>query len=175
MKGSTVPPLAACIAPPEAAAMMSSWASVMSLAGPARPTGGMIVSMSVSSERAAQPRASRRAFRREARMNHGAVAGERRRLHDLVVPLDRQRLLFLVHQDLEKGEQVLGVEARRRGGDAARDVEVADDLDTVGGDDLAALGAFDIAAALDREIDDHGARPHRGHHILRDQPRRWPA
>ena len=30
----------------------------------------------------------------------------------------------------------------------------------------------DIAAALDREIDDHCARPHRGHHLTCDQQRR---
>ena len=43
---------------------------------------------------------------------------------------------------------------------------MADDLDAVDLRDLARLGAFDIAAALDREIDDHRARPHRGHHLL---------
>ena len=34
------------------------------------------------------------------------------------------------------------------------------------------LDAFDIAAALDRKIDDHRAGPHRRHHLLGDQARR---
>ena len=33
------------------------------------------------------------------------------------------------------------------------------------GDDVAGLGELAIAAALDREIDDHRARPHRAHHL----------
>ena len=37
---------------------------------------------------------------------------------------------------------------------------------------LAGLRAFHVAAALDREIDDHRAGPHRGHHFARDQARR---
>src|SRR5207244_4434989 len=75
------------------------------------------------------PRLSRRALGREARMDHRTVAGERRRLDDLVVPFDRQRLRLLVHQDFEEGEEVLGVEARRRGRDAAGHIGIADDLD----------------------------------------------
>ena len=89
--------------------------------------------------------------------------------------LTASALAALVDQDFEKGVEVLGVEARGGGGEPARHVEVTDDLDAVHRHDLAALGAFDIAAALDREIDDHRARPHRGDHILGDEPRRRPA
>ena len=56
------------------------------------------------------PSALRRAFRLEARMHDGAVAGERRRLDDIVVPIDRQRLGLLVDQDFEEGVEILGVE-----------------------------------------------------------------
>src|SRR3979409_631244 len=48
-------------------------------------------------------------FRLEARMNDGAVARQRGRLDDLVVPVDRKRLGFLVDQYVEKGKEVPGV------------------------------------------------------------------
>src|SRR6267142_5533267 len=52
---------------------------------------------------------------------------------------------------------------------------MADDLDAIDVRDLAGLRELAIAATLDREIDDHRARPHRGHHLLGDKPRRRPA
>src|SRR5215472_19017247 len=137
--------------------MMSSWASTISLAGaPATPTGGMIVMVLNSSIRGsageqrppstAGPPASRRqlakqyraapasrscsrcALGREARMDDGTIAGQCRRLDNLVVPLDGERLRRLVDQDLQKGVEVLGVETRGRGRDPACHVEMADDL-----------------------------------------------
>jgi hypothetical protein len=47
----------------------------------------------------------------EIRMDHGAVAGERRRLDDFVVPFDRHRLGALVDQGFQEGVEILGVEA----------------------------------------------------------------
>src|SRR5262249_50091214 len=189
--GSTVPPVTACIAPPLAAAMMSSWASVIlgaascaaGATATAAPTVASLAAGIISMNglprrrRCAAPscRALRRAFGGKARMNYGAVARERGRLHDLIVPLDRQRLRALVHKDLEEGEKILGVEARCRGGDAAGNVEVADDLHAARVHDLAGLGNLAIAAALDREIDDHRSRPHGSDHVLGNQPRRRPA
>ncbi len=49
---------------------------------------------------------------------------------------------------------------------------MADDLHAVDLRDLSGLGAFDVAAALDREIDQHRARTHRGDHLRADQLRR---
>ena len=40
-------------------------------------------------------------------MHDGAVFGQRGRLDDLVVPVDRERLRLLVDQDVEEVEQVL--------------------------------------------------------------------
>jgi len=45
-------------------------------------------------------------------MHHGAVLGQRGRLDDLVIPVDRELLLFLVDQDIEEVKQVLRIEAR---------------------------------------------------------------
>src|SRR4029078_11016123 len=59
---------------------------------------------------------SRRTLGGKTRMNDRAVARERCRLDDLVVPLDRKRFAALVHQDLEECEEILGVEARSRRG-----------------------------------------------------------
>ena len=112
----------------------------------------------------------------EVRMHDLAAVGQHGRLDQFVVAVDRELLGRLVDHRLEEGEEVPGVEQRGRGRDAARHVEVADDLDAVGGgDDLAGLRAFDIAAALDREVDDHRARLHRGDHRRRHQLRRRPA
>src|SRR5215472_970633 len=125
----------------------------MSFAGAlAAPTGAEIVSMGLNSSMAGSPdslacpppphpRASRRSlielrhaareassrctFGREARMHDGTVAGEHSRLDDLVVPLHRQRLRRLVDQDFQEGVEILGVEARCRGRDAARHIEMA--------------------------------------------------
>src|SRR5262245_31950166 len=118
------------MAPPEAAAMMSSWASVRSWAGlPAAfiaasaPVGMKVsIAFSLSSPGAPPSRPhqrptsthlvgdarSRGTLGRKAWMNHGAVTGERRRLHDLVVPLDRKRFRVLVHRISKKAKRVLG-------------------------------------------------------------------
>src|SRR5262249_60944813 len=102
---------------------------------------------------------SRGTLGRKAWMNDGAVARERRRLHDLVVPLDRERLRVLVHQNFEEGEKDLGVQARSGRGDAAWHVAMTDDLDAARFHHFARLGELAIAAALDREIDDPPAPP----------------
>jgi hypothetical protein len=47
-------------------------------------------------------------------MDDGAVAGERGRLDDLVIPVDGDRLGLLVDQDLEEGIEIAGIEARMR-------------------------------------------------------------
>ena len=52
---------------------------------------------------------------------------------------------------------------------------MADDLDAAGLHHPVGLRALDIAAALDGEIDDDRAGPHRRDHLLGDQARRRPA
>src|SRR5262245_64706248 len=106
----------------------------------ARPAGGAI-SMVGSPE----GRALRGAFWREARMHHGTLAREHGGFDDLVVPFDGERLFLLVDQGLEEIIKVLGVEARGRGGDTARHIEVADDLDAVDVRHLAGLGKLAVA------------------------------
>src|SRR5205823_7409059 len=106
---------------------------------------------------------SSRGFGLEARMHDGAVPGQRRRLDDLVVPIDRERFARLVDEDLEEGVEILGIEARSGGGEPARHVAMADDFHAADLGHLAYFRQLAIAAALDREIDDHRARPHRAH------------
>ena len=108
-------------------------------------------------------------------MNDGAVLGQRGGLDQFVVPLHRKRLGRFVDQRLDEGKQIARIQARGRGGDAARDIGKADDLDAADIGDFAGPGALDIAAALDREIDQHRARLHRLHHVRGDEARRGPA
>src|SRR5260370_31771793 len=91
---------------------------------------------------------------REAWMNDGAVARERGRFHDLVVPLDRKRLRVLVHQDFQEGEKVLGVEARSGRGDAAPHGAMADDLEAARLPHFAPPCALAIAAPPDPPVPD---------------------
>jgi hypothetical protein len=88
-------------------------------------------------------------------MHDRAVARQRGGFHDVVVPIDRKRLGFLVDQYVEEREQILRIQARRRGCEPARNVAVADNLGAAGFGHRVSLDAFDIAAALDRKIDDH--------------------
>src|SRR5580704_3882827 len=74
---------------------------------------------------------SRRGLRLEIRMHDGAVAGQRCRLDDVIVPVDRKRLGLLVDQNFQKRVEVLGIEVRCRGGEPARHVAIADDFDAV--------------------------------------------
>src|SRR5437773_6821849 len=99
MKGSTVPPLTACIAPPLAAAMMSSWASTTlgaacgPASGSAEPTAAVASGASLPAAIEVNMRGlrrSRRGLGGKTRMDDRAVTGERGRLDDLVIPLDRQ-------------------------------------------------------------------------------------
>ena len=80
-------------------------------------------------------------------MDDGAVLGQRGRFHQLVIPVDRERLVRLVDHRLDEVEQIARIKAGGRLRDAAGDVGVADDLDAIDIDDLASLGALDIAAA----------------------------
>src|SRR5229473_1093812 len=73
-------------------------------------------------------------------MDHGAVAGQHRRLDDVVVPIHRQRLGFLVDQNFQKRVQVLGVKARGGGCELAR-VAVPDNLDAASLNKFTWLGA----------------------------------
>ena len=90
-------------------------------------------------------------------MDHGAVAGERRRLDDLVVPFDREHLGGLVDQDFEEGIKILGVEARGGRRQPPRHIEMTDDLDAADLDDLVGLGRID--ATISRVIRRGAGRP----------------
>ena len=79
-------------------------------------------------------------------------------------------LAILVDQGLDEGEEVLGVKLRGGRGNAAGDIQVADDLDAVHFGNLAGNRAFDIAAALHRQIDEDRARTHARIHLARHQP-----
>ena len=52
---------------------------------------------------------------------------------------------------------------------------MADDLDAIRLDDFARHCAFDVAAALDCKIDQHGTRPHGCDHVLAHEARRGSA
>src|SRR5690349_20808561 len=91
------------------------------------------------------PLISRRALGGKGRVHDGAIARERRRPHDLVVPFDVERLGLLVDQNFEEVIEVLGIETRGRGGNAARHVEMTDDLDASNLGDFAGLRALHIA------------------------------
>src|SRR5258708_11491430 len=54
-------------------------------------------------------------FRLEIGMDDGAVLGQRGGLHQLVVPVDRERLVGLVDQGLDEREQVARVKPRGGG------------------------------------------------------------
>ena len=109
-------------------------------------------------------------------MHNLPAIGQHGRLDQFVVAIDREGLARLVDHRLQEGEEIPGIEQRGRRSDAAGDVEVADDLDVVGGDDdLTWHGALDIAAALDCKVDDDRAGLHRGDHRRRHKLRRRPA
>ncbi len=109
-------------------------------------------------------------------MHHLAVMGEHGGLHQLVFHIDGEHLLLLVDHGLKEGVEVLRIEQRSGCSDTTGHIKMADDLHAIGGgDDLTRLRAFHIAATLDREIDDDGARPHRLHHVGADKARRGPA
>src|SRR5215468_2580834 len=102
--GSTAPSVTACSAPPLAVAMMSSCARATS------PVAGAAAGMPMGRIKLIRIKLmrspSRCALGGKARMNHGAIAGERGGLDDLVVPFDGERLLLLIHQDFEEGVEV---------------------------------------------------------------------
>src|ERR1700730_663606 len=154
-KGSTAPPLTACMVPPLAAAMMSSWVRTTSappapldLARLARAADGMSMASSSGS-----------GLCRKTWMNYRAVARERGCFDDFVVPIHGQGLLLFVDQNFQEGKKITGVQARSRSGDPAGDIEISDDPYFVHGDDIAGLGKLAIRAALHRKIDDDRPGP----------------
>ena len=103
-------------------------------------------------------------------MHHLAAMGQNGGLDQFVVEIDLDCLGILVDQGLDEGEEVLGVKLRGGRGNAAGDIQVADDLDAVHFGNLAGNRAFDIAAALHRQIDKDRARTHARIHLARHQP-----
>ena len=106
-------------------------------------------------------------------MHQRAVLGDERAGDDLIRPVDLERPVL--DQGIEEILQVPGIERRGIAGKPAGEIEIAHDRDTLVHHDLARLRQRAVAAALDREIDDHRARLHRLDHLLRDQHRRRPA
>ena len=100
------------------------------------------------------------------------AARQRDALGDVVVFGEDEHLGFLVPEGRDEVVEVAGVERGGVGGEAARHVAVADDLDAVDRRNLAGYRAFDVAALLDCEVDDYRALPHRGDLRVADQARR---
>src|SRR3954454_21237716 len=73
-------------------------------------------------------RMSRSGLGLEGRVDDGPVTRQAGRLDEFVVPLHGELLGRLVDERLHEGVEVARIEARRAGGQAARHVEVADDL-----------------------------------------------
>ena len=84
-------------------------------------------------------------------MDYRAIARERGRLDDFIIPFHRNRLVLLVDQDFQKGKQVPGIKAGGGGGDAAGNIEVTDNLHVVYGHELAGFCELAIAATLCRK------------------------
>ncbi len=97
--------------------------------------------------------------------------GEKRRLHQLFFRVNLQDFAFLIDQRFDKGDQVARIKLRGAGRDAARHVEIADNLDAIHVGNFTGNSAFDIAAALNRQIDQHRTRAHGSDHFLRHQTR----
>src|SRR5580700_7350854 len=72
-----------------------------------------------------------RRFRLEIRMNDRAVTGEYGGFHNIVVPVDGERFGLFIDQDFQERIEVPGVKARRRRGEPAGYVAIADDFDAV--------------------------------------------
>src|SRR5919112_5884646 len=90
-------------------------------------------------------------LRLEGGVDDSPVARETRRLDEFVVPLHGELLRRLVDERFDEGVEVARVKTRRRIGETARHVQMADDFDAVVLRDLARLGRFTVAAALNRK------------------------
>src|SRR5207245_11130146 len=70
---------------------------------------------------------------------------------------------------------VAGIERARIRGYRRREIRYADDLDAIFHDHTVQLGALDVAALFDGEVDDDRPRLHRGDGVGFDELRRGPA
>src|SRR5438093_748929 len=93
--------------------------------------------------------------------HHGAVLADQRRLDDLVVLRHRELSGLGIERQREEVDHVARIERRRVGCYSRRQVAEADNLHAVADHDLVELRALDVAALLDREIDDDRAGLHR--------------
>ena len=64
-------------------------------------------------------------------MDERTVLGEQGRLDDLVVPIDGKRLVRLVDERVDEGQEVARVKRRGRRGETAGDIEIAEDGNAV--------------------------------------------
>ena len=101
----------------------------------------------------------------QPRIHHLAALRQADRVADLFV--EHRLARFLVPEGREEVVEVAREQRRGVRGQPRRHVAVADDLDAVLLDHLARDRALDIAAGLDRKVNDDAARAHR--RDLRDQ------
>src|ERR1700733_4098289 len=112
------------MAPPEAAwpaaASWSLWACAASAA--CRAASAAARSFSIAASRlsirfSGGQRDAQGLFGREVGMHNRAAAGEARRLHQLIVPIDGKRLGLFVDQRFDEGVEVTRIESGRGGRD----------------------------------------------------------
>src|SRR5688500_5853089 len=100
-----------------------------------------------------------------------AVDGDGRAGNDVVLTGELEAAGFRVEHQGEEVVEIARIERGGVGGDRGRQIFQPDELDAVLGDDLAALGAFDVAALLHREIDNDGTGLHRLYRVFSYQSR----
>ena len=138
---------------------------------PMKPASTRIARLVVSTLASIRPPPPRRP---RAVVDDLAVLHDARSLHDLVLPVERQRAV-LADEQLEQRLDVAGEQLRGVLGHARGQVQRRDDLDVVPDDGLARLGQLGVAARLAREVDDHRARLHPFDRLGGDEPRRGAA
>ena len=105
-------------------------------------------------------------------MNHRAAVSDHAALLDFIFEIDFEYLVFLVPEVLDHVGEVRSQHLRGVLGNLAFEVGQPDQLDAIFGHCFfTGRDAFNIAAGLCSEVDDHGAILHRIDHILLDQDR----
>lgn len=91
---------------------------------------------------------------------------------DFILQVDFVLVVFVDHE-LEEFADVVGVKSGALSGHSGGKIEVADDFDTIVGNDLTFFGEFAVSTIFGSQIDDDAAWLHEFNHVFGDEFWSW--
>src|SRR5438105_3757405 len=97
--------------------------------------------------------------------------GQQGSLYDLILQLEQESFILPIPKLVDEIRQISRIDLAGMSRDAASEIRKSDDFDTAALPHLTERCAFDVATALDGQINDHTAWFHAAYHLGRNDDR----